>query len=592
MAHPEAVWDLLLCSGVLANTTTLSAFLVAALAAGACGNSPSDSPDAGAGVDGGAALDAGFADAGPTYSDGDWLFEPDRLLVIDIEIDVDNWDILRAQSRDILSIFGDTCGEEPAYSPFTYVPATVTIAGERITEVGIRKKGFLGSLDADKPSLKIKFDAYRADQLLSGLRRMTLNNNMQDPGQMDQCLGYQLFARAGLPTPRCNFATVSVNGTPLGVYTHVEAIKKPFIELHFGDDSGNLYEGTLSDFRAGWTATFERKTNESAPPGAEDRSDIDAIVAALDLGDAAMLSAMEGLIDLDAFYSFWAIETMVSHWDGYAGNNNNFYLYGDPLSGKFAFMPWGTDQLFGNPSADPGLTRSVLTRRLFLYPTSRQEYLTRYEEILDEIWDDDEILAEIDRIDALIAMHVPPAAAPDYITALAELRAAIDGREQRMRNELATTSVNDADALAEPMCFIDVGTMTASFSVLWNGGAWSAATMAVTVDETALPLSSPRVIAGPSEDVPDQSILYFAAETSGNRTIIAYVALPDARVAPGVIEIGDGVESALLVFVEGVEDPTAIYFASGTMTLTGGAAAPGSTWQGSLDLRLWLPPWW
>ncbi len=558
----------------------------------ACGSDPSDSPDAGVDVDGGATLDAGFADAAPAYSDGDWLFEPDRLLVIDIEIDVADWDLLRAQSRDIMSIFGDDCGEVAAYSPFTYVPATVVIEGERIEEVGIRKKGFLGSLDPDKPSLKIKFDEYRAGQLLSGLRRMTLNNNMQDPGQMDQCLGYQLFTRAGLPTPRCNFATVSVNGTPLGVYTHVEAIKKPFIERHFGDDSGNLYEGTLSDFRAGWTGTFERKTNESIPPGSEDRSDIDAVVAALDLSDPDMLSAMAGLIDLDAFYSFWAIETMVSHWDGYAGNVNNFYLYGDPVSGKFAFMPWGVDQLFGNPSADPGLTRGVLTRRLFLYPTSRQDYLARYAEILDEVWDDAELLAEIDRIDALIAMHVPPADAPDYITAVAELRAAIDGREERLRTELDATSVNDADALAEPMCFADVGTVTASFSALWNGGAWSDAAMAVSIDDTALPLSSPRAVAGPSDDVPAQSMLYLAAETSDSRTIIVYVALPDDQVGTGVIDIGGAVESAMIVFIEGSEDPDAVYFASGTMTLSAGAASAGSTWQGSVDLRLWLPPWW
>jgi hypothetical protein len=37
---------------------------------------------------------------------------------------------------------------------------------------------------------------------------MTLNNNKQDPSAIHQCLGYAVFADAGVPAPRCNFAHV------------------------------------------------------------------------------------------------------------------------------------------------------------------------------------------------------------------------------------------------------------------------------------------------------------------------------------------------------------------------------------------------
>lgn len=36
-----------------------------------------------------------------------------------------------------------------------------------------------------------------------------------------------------------------------------------------------------------------------------------------------------------------AAEVLVAHWDGYAGNLNNTYLYADPSDGRFRFVPWG-----------------------------------------------------------------------------------------------------------------------------------------------------------------------------------------------------------------------------------------------------------
>ena len=38
-----------------------------------------------------------------------------------------------------------------------YVEGDVTIDGHKIEEVGNKKKGFLGSLNDERPSLKIKF---------------------------------------------------------------------------------------------------------------------------------------------------------------------------------------------------------------------------------------------------------------------------------------------------------------------------------------------------------------------------------------------------------------------------------------------------
>ena len=147
------------------------------------------------------------------------LFDSSAIIDVEIVMDAGDWDDIRNQTRDLTKIFGPGCRAEPFFSPFTYFPATLIVDGEEIESVGVRKKGFLGSLDSQKPSLKIKFDEYVEDQEFLGMNRLTLNNNKQDRSQIRQCIAYSLFASAELPAPRCNFAQVTVNGQKLGLFS-------------------------------------------------------------------------------------------------------------------------------------------------------------------------------------------------------------------------------------------------------------------------------------------------------------------------------------------------------------------------------------
>lgn len=569
--------------------TSLSVVLSVILSIGGSGGCSSGDPGDPGMIDPGPDPDP---DPTPSYADADWLFEPEHLLDVDIDIAEEDWDALRFQSRTILDIFGESCGSEPAGSPFTYVPATVTVDGQVMDNVGIRKKGFLGSLDEDRPSLKIKFNKYVAGQRLTGLERMTLNNNKQDASHMNQCLGYQLFADAGVPAPRCNFARVSINGRPMGIYTHVESVKKAFLGRHFADNDGNLYEGTLSDFRPGWHATFERKTNKANPPGTEDRSDIQAIVDALELDDEAMYAALDGLIDLDGFYSFWAVEAMLSHWDGYGGNNNNFFMYGDPDTGKFTFMPWGIDQLFGDPTGGPVLTRSLITRRLYEYDVSRQQYLARYQELLEQVWSDGDKLAQIDRVEDVILPYLTAEQVDSMNLGLDWLRSSIDGRGERMADALASAGPNDAQPVSEPLCFVQSGQASATFSVTWNGGAVQDATLDVTVNGENLPTPIVTAISGPDEERPGRTVLYMFSETSNNRTVVIVIGMPDELVAPGTVEVGgEDTDSLILMYQTGAPEPYEAYFMSGPLTLDEASPTQGAAIQGSFDLSAWDPPW-
>jgi spore coat protein H len=433
-------------------------WLVLALALAACGG----------GGDGGGAADAGGPDA--FVDESTPFFDPDHVVQVDIELAEADWDVLRLQARSIGQIFG-TCLMEPFDDPFTYFSSTVTIDGQRLDQVGVRKKGFLGSLDPDKPSLKLKFDEYVADQRFAGLENFTLNNSKQDPAFVRQCLAYRTFRAAGVPATRCNFARVTVNGRDLGLYVHVESGSEDFLRRHFADPEGNLYEGTLSDFREGWTATFELKTNETA----NDRRDLQPVVDALELPDDQLLAALEPLVDIDQFLTFWATEVLITHWDGYAGNANNFFAYHDPSTGKFSFMPWGADGTFvaaDNPFGSSGTTsvqaNSLLPRRLYLLPETRARYVAALRAVMARAWDEPALLAEIDRMEDLITPIADPQGALGLAGHLEQVRDFVRARRAAIEAELAPGPPAWTAALRDAPCFVPIGTLSGTFTTTWG----------------------------------------------------------------------------------------------------------------------------
>jgi len=350
----------------------------------------------------------------------EFMFDPERVLEVGIRLSRADWDVLRFQENDLFSTFGSPeCGMGPWNDPYTFFPTEVTVDGQTLTNSAVRKKGFQGSLSTTIPSLKVKFDHYVGGQQLNDMDRLTLNNNLQDPAQIKQCLGYDLMRKAGIPAPRCNFAHVTVT-TLEGptettvvdrLYTHVDSIKDPFLRRNFGSDQGRLYEGALSDF---WLGSFRNTIEPKTPEAAADTSEIDALTSVLmdgGLSHAALLLAIEGLVDVDSFLTFWASEGMIGHWDGYADDQNNFWFYVDPADGLIRFIPWGADDTFGrgNPlrggdssHADAIVPRAALARRLYEIATTKSQYLARLQLLMDTVWDETELHAEIDRMETLI----------------------------------------------------------------------------------------------------------------------------------------------------------------------------------------------
>lgn len=381
----------------------------------------------------------------------DIVFDPDRLIDVNIRIDQTAWNQLRVEELDVLGeIFSPTCGMAAWADPYNFYTSQVTVDGQVFANVGVRKKGFFGSLSTTQPSLKVKFDEFVGGQQWNDMDRLTLNNNLQDPAHVKQCLAYGLMRKAGIPAPRCNFAHVTVTVVNGGnettavddIYTHVESIKDPFLRRNFGSDAGKLYEGTLSDF---WSGSFRNTIEPKNAAAAADWTEVDALTSVLEnpgLSDAARLAAIQGLVDVDDFLTFWSLEGLAGHWDGYVDDQNNFWFYVDPSDGLIRFIPWGTDDTFGRGNVLTGRTgdpvhaeaivpRSALAWRLYEIIPSNGDYLTRLQSMLDTVFDEAELHAEINRIETMITPVTG-----SLTTELAPIRTWIDAHRALVQAEI------------------------------------------------------------------------------------------------------------------------------------------------------------
>ena len=341
------------------------------------------------------------------------LFPTDDVLVVEITVDQKDWDKIRRQKRNFFSALSEKRKDaEKVESPFTYVNASVKIGGAEFKDVGIRKKGFLGSLNDERPSLKVKLNHVHKGTKLNGMSMFTFNNNNQDISLMSQAMGYPLYTAAGLPAPRVGYAKVIVNGKNLGVYAHVESLKKPMLRRAFGNDKGVFYEGTVVDFFEGWDKAFERKSGKQEV-GLAKIQELTKVLEDHNLADVE--GAIGKLVDLDSFYKFWAMEGLLGWWDGYSSNYNNFFVYLNPKTEKFHFVPWGLDAAFEKYSKLPGTNRraplSVKTKgriayRLYQVEAGRERYRQTLLHLMDKHWDEDKLVAEIERRETMLKPHV------------------------------------------------------------------------------------------------------------------------------------------------------------------------------------------
>jgi spore coat protein H len=228
-------------------------------------------------------------------------------------------------------------------SPREYVRATLRDGNTTYTNVAVHLKGSVGSFRPvdDRPGLTLHFRHFDPEgPLFHGLKKVHLDNSVQDPTCLNEFVGSQLFRDAGVPAARVAHALVELNGSPLDLYVVMEAMNKDFLARYFQNPTGNLYgQSAKGDVDAG----LERMEGE----GPLTREDLKALAAALQEKDPTRrVERLEKTLDVDRFLSFMALEIILCHWDSYTFNAHNFRIYQDVDQGRMVFFPHDMDQLF------------------------------------------------------------------------------------------------------------------------------------------------------------------------------------------------------------------------------------------------------
>jgi spore coat protein CotH len=246
--------------------------------------------------------------------------------------------------------------------PSVYVPATLTWKGLAL-DVSLRIKGSasLRTLD-QKPSFKIDVHDTDPDQRIDGLKRLTLNNMIQDRTMLREHAYYWLADRMGMPAPRHGYARVTVDGAPYGLYGIVETEDEQFVHREWpDDDDGNLYEASGADFTSArdWFELEETGDLIAAP------DDADGLVATLEgTNKRDFYTTLSSRFDMDDTLTYWAIETVTGNDDGYVFNHHNYRVYHAAVDQRWFFIPWGTDRSFLRDAPPQGSPMDPLVGQL------------------------------------------------------------------------------------------------------------------------------------------------------------------------------------------------------------------------------------
>jgi len=350
--------------------------------------------------------------SGPAAEGG--LFDNDSVWSIRFEIPASGLESLRRDSR-------------------TYVAAALREGTNILREVGVRLKGRTGSFRGldNKPAFTVSCDQFVPGQRVLGLTKLHLNNSVEDPSYLNERLGGELFRAAGIPAPRVGHALVELNGRRLGLYVLKEGFAEEFLARHFERTDGALYDpGAGGDI-----TSFPRHEGARAMGGATLQR---LASAAQDSDITNRWRRLNGVLELDRFLSFMAMEVLSGHRDGYCLARNNYRLYHDPASDKFVFLPAGMDQLFGRADLPirPQMA-GLVARAVMELPEGRRACRQRMETLLTNVFQVAALTNRVRQDASRLAAALPKGEARTLERAAAELCERIRGRVVEVSRQLA-----------------------------------------------------------------------------------------------------------------------------------------------------------
>ena len=305
------------------------------------------------------------------------------------------------------------------------IPVNADIFGQQLENVGLRMRGQFSLRESgDKKPWKIDTDTFIDGQEYKNLKQLLFVNNIGDPSLLEEKIAYEMMQFAGLPASFTCYVEIwfdiSDDDQPpefWGIYSMIERVDRKFLANRFGQDAkdGNLYKAShaqrgpmdlvyygdaIEDFpRQNGQYAYGKMTNEAEA----DYSDIVNLTRVID-GQSyptpkAFAQTLEAVFNVDGFLRYMAVVDATMNWDIYPYTGNNYYLYHNPQTEKFEWIPWDLSW-GGNPehpvfdALGPGLAdRTPLHTLVFQVPEYRLRYAA-YLDLLMQHFFDPQIIGE------------------------------------------------------------------------------------------------------------------------------------------------------------------------------------------------------
>lgn len=358
--------------------------------------------------------------AAPRFSHAADFFAPTKVHELTLHLTLADWNSL-APTRNQPSAPGGMGLEFPE------IKSKVTVDGKDY-EVGLRFKGnssYMSSSRSAKRPFKIDFNQYVKGQSHDGQTKLNLNNNFSDQTQIRETLAYEVFRRMGIASPRTTLARVVVKldgeDKVLGLYTLAEQVDTHFLKDRFGTSEGLLLKpegarGGIVNLGDDWKR-YEQLYDPKGKPSAEEKARFIAFTKLVTGADEATFKAEIGkYLDIEAFATFMAATVVTSNGDSILSMGHNFYIWHNPKTGKYQFLPWDLNMAFGGfPIGDavhlsvkkPYSGQLALLDRVFPLP----EFQAAYRKACRQ---GAKILTELDSLHDSTAAAAKPIAAQDY----------------------------------------------------------------------------------------------------------------------------------------------------------------------------------
>lgn len=235
-----------------------------------------------------------------------------------------------------------------------YIPAKFSDGTITLDSVGVRYKGnssYNAASSSPKKPLKIKFNEFISGQKYYGIKVLNFSNGYGDPTFLREKISYDISLKY-MPSPRSNFAAITIGSEYIGLYTQIEQVNEQFLDRIYQDKTLNLYKASdagaslvYSDNNPNsYVSEMELKTNE-------DLNDWSGMVSFLNYinntEDELFCNSYTNYMNPDNVAPFFAFMMVMSHFDSYIGSGRNFYLTQMNAAGYISFVPWDLNLTFG-----------------------------------------------------------------------------------------------------------------------------------------------------------------------------------------------------------------------------------------------------